>query len=130
MTSVAEIALEVFTALAAELPDVVKACTLTKVTQGAYDATAGSYGEATATYTGQAIITTGGTIEGLNSTIKDVYPAYVAGPTDINMILQGLSAAPEKNDKVTIGSNTWTITLVGDVVGVGELFIIVAAPSA
>lgn len=129
MTTVAEIALEVFTALAEELPDVVKACTLTKVTKGTYDATTGAYSETPATYTGQAIITTGGTVEGINSTLRDAFPAYVAGPTDINMILQGLSAAPEKNDTLTIGSDDWTIKLVGDVVGVGELFIVIVVPS-
>lgn len=129
MTTVAEIALEVFTAIAEELPEVVKDCTLTKSTKGAYNASAGTYSETPSTYTGKAIITTGGTVEGINSTLRDSFPAYVAGPTDINMMLQGLSTAPEKNDTLTIGSDIWTVKLVGDIVGVGEFFIVIVVPS-
>jgi hypothetical protein len=129
-TTVAAIALEVFTALAEELPDVVKTCTLTKTVQGAYNATTGTYSTTTSTAGGQAIITTGGSVEGVNSTIRDNHPDYVRGPTDVVMILRGLSLAPQKNDTITIGSAVWIVTLALDVVGVGELYIVVAMPKA
>lgn len=130
MTTVAEIALEVFIAVAAELPDVIKTCTLTKIAQGTYNAATDTYTTTPTTATGQALITTGGSVEGLNSTIRDEFPDYVRGPTDVIMIIRGLTAVPEKNDTITIGAKVWTIRLVADVVGVGELYLITAIPKA
>lgn len=127
-TTVAAIALEAFTAVAEELSDVIQTCTLTKVTQGAYNAATGAYSETTATYTGQALIATGGTVEGgVASTIKDIFPAYVAGPADVVMFLRGLSAAPKENDKITVASVARTIKATGDIIGVGSFYVVIAA---
>ncbi|TBE67422.1 hypothetical protein [Rhizobium ruizarguesonis] len=126
-TTVAAIALEAFTAVAEELPDVIQSCTLTKVAQGAYNAATGQYSTTTTDHTGQALIATGGTVEGgVAQTIKDMFPAYVAGPADVVMFLRGLSAAPQENDTVTIASVTRTIKAAGDIVGVGALYVVIA----
>ena len=126
-TTVAAIAAEAFTAVAAELPDVIKACTLTHVTQGTYNATTGSYGETTTTATGRALITTGSSSEGVGSaTIKDMFPNYVAGPADLVIFLEGLSMAPQENDTLTIGGVVRTIKAAGDIVGAASFYVVIA----
>lgn len=130
MTTVAEIALEVFEAVAAELPDVVKDCTLTKKTKGTYNAATDTYTETTATYAGQLIVATGGAIEGgIPGTIKDRLPPYVRGPHDEVLLVRGLSAAPAENDTITVGSIIRTVKAVGDVVGVGDFYIVISIKS-
>ncbi|ANL84672.1 hypothetical protein [Rhizobium phaseoli] len=126
-TTVAAIAAEAFTAVAAEVSGVVQSCTLTKVTQGAYNAATGQYSETTTTATGRAVIATGGSVEGgIASTIKDMFPAYVAGPADVVMFLIELSAAPKENDKITVGGVARTIKAAGDIVGAGALYVVIA----
>lgn len=126
-TTVAGIAAEAFTAVAAEVSGVVQPCTLTKVTQGAYNAATGQYSETTTTATGRAVIATGGSVEGgIVSTIKDMFPAYVAGPADVVMFLIELSAAPKENDKITFGGVARTIKAAGDIVGAGALYVVIA----
>jgi hypothetical protein len=126
-TTVAAIAAEAFTAVAEELPDVIKSCTITRTVQGAYDATTGAYSVTTTTYTGRALIATGGTVEGgVASTIKDMFPNYVAGPADVVIFIEGLSTAPKENDTVTIGGVARTIKAAGDIVGAGSFYVVIA----
>ncbi|ASY62524.1 hypothetical protein SJ05684_c10670 [Sinorhizobium sojae CCBAU 05684] len=127
-TTVAAIAEEVFDAVAEELSDVILSCTVTHKTQGAYDATTGAYSETTSTYTGRALICTGATVEGVGGAkITDIFPGYVAGPADVVMILEGLTGDPKENDTIAAGGVTRTIKAVGDVVGAGSFFIVIAA---
>jgi len=125
-TTVAAIAAEAFTAVAAEISGVIQSCTLTRVVDGAYNATTGAYGTTTTNYTGRAVIATGSSVESVSSTIKDHFPAYVAGPADVVIFLEGLSAAPKENDTLTIGAVIRTIKAVGDIVGVGTFFVVIA----
>lgn len=118
-TSVAAIAAEAFTAVAAELPDVIKACTLTRVVQGAYNPTTGTYGETTTTATGRALIDT-------STPVKDVFPAYVASVGELLIWIEGLTIVPMENDKLTIGGVDRTVTKVGDIVGAGTFFGVMA----
>ena len=127
-TTVAAIAAEAFSAVAEELPDVIKACTVTRTTQGAYNATTGAYSETTTTFAGRAVITTGSSVEGVGaSTIKDLFPGYVAGPADVIIFLEGLSGAPKENDTLTIGATTRTIKATGDIAGAGSFYVVIAA---
>jgi hypothetical protein len=127
-TTVAAIAAEAFTAVAAEISGVIQACTLTKIAQGTYNPTTGQYSETTTTATGRAVIATGGTVEGgVANTIKDMFPAYVAGPADVVIFLIELSAAPKENDKITVGGVQRTIKAAGDIVGAGALYVVIAA---
>jgi len=127
-TTVAAIAAEAFDAVAEEISGLILACTVTRKTQGAYDATTGAYSETTTTFTGRAVIATGSTVEGVgNAKIADLFPAYVAGPSDTVMILEGLTGAPKENDTIAAGGVTRTVKAVGDVVGAGTLFLVIAA---
>lgn len=119
MTTIAAIAAEAFTAVSAELTDVIKSCTVTRTTQGEYDADAGEYETTTSSQTGRALIDQ-------STPISDIFPAYVVGPKDTMIWLEGLATAPLENDTVTIGGTTRIITAVGDVVGAGGLFSVVA----
>lgn len=125
-TTVAAIAAEAFTAVAAELPDVIKACTLTHVAKGSYNPTTDAYGQTTTTATGRSLNATGSSVESVSSTIKDHFPAYVAGPADVVLFLEGLSMAPKENDTVTIGAVVRTIKAVGDIVGAGSFYVVIA----
>ena len=120
MTTVAEIAAEVFEAVRAEIDGVIKDVTLTKSVKTTYNATTGAHSQTTTTATGLAM-------EATERAIQDNFPAYVAGPTDRPFYLQGLTTAPAENDTITIGSETLTVKRVADIVGAGALYFVVAA---
>ena len=115
MTTVAEIAAEAFTAVAAELTDVIKTCSITRTTQGAYNPTTGTYATTTATATGRAVFDT-------SNKIEDVLPGYVAGPAELIVYFEGLSFAPVENDTATIAGLTYTVKAVGDIAGAGSFY--------
>ena len=119
MTTVAAIAAEAFTDVDLELTDVIKACSVETISQGAYNPTTGLYAETPTTFTGRSIMDQ-------SRPIKDVFPEYVAGPGDSIFWLEGLSQAPKENDKLTIGGVDREIKQVGDVAGVGTFFSVVA----
>lgn len=118
-TTVAAIASEAFDDVDAELTGVIQACTVTTQAQGAYNATTGTYSETPTAYTGRAIMDQ-------STPINDVFPEYVVGPEDALFWLEGLSAAPKENDVLAVASVDRTIRRVGDVVGVGTFFSVVA----
>jgi hypothetical protein len=118
-TTVAAIAAEAFDGVAAELSGVILSCTVTTQAQGVYNATTGTYTETPTAYTGRALMDQ-------STPIKDIFPEYVAGPEDALFWLEGLSAAPKENDVLAIGGVDRTIRRVGDVVGVGTFFSVVA----
>ncbi|MDH3579973.1 MAG: hypothetical protein OEM91_05025 [Hyphomicrobiales bacterium] len=118
VTTVAAIAAEAFTDVAAEL-DVIKACTVTAVTQGAYNPVTHTYAETTTVETGRAVMDQA-------KPIKDVFPDYVVGPGDTLFWLEGLTTAPKENNTLTIGGVPRKITQVGDVAGAGTFFSVVA----
>lgn len=119
MTTVALIAAEAFTDVAAELTDVIKSCTLTKTTLGAYNATTGAHATTTSSVTGRAVA-------GTERAIQDIFPAYVVGPRDVLFYLEGLSSPPAENDTLTVNSVDYTITQVGDIVNASTFFAVVA----
>ena len=122
MTTVALIAAKAFTGVAAKITGVIKVCTLTRTTQGAYNTTTGQYATTTATATGRAIFDT-------STKIIDALPGYLAGPTEKLVYFEGLSFAPAENDTVTIGGVTHTVKAVGDIVGAGTFFAGTVIPS-
>ena len=120
MTTVAEIAAEAFTAVAADVTDVILTATVTKTAQGAYNATTGAYAETETDYTGRGVVAT-------ERALTDYFPDYVAGPADTLVYLEGLSAAPAEGDKLALtGHSDRIIRRVGDVVGAGTFFAVVA----
>lgn len=116
MTTVAEIASEAFTAVAAELTGVVKSATLTRTVQGEYDPETGTFETTTSTDTGRAIFDT-------STKIEDALPGYVAGPTEQLVWIEGLDTLePKENDAIAIVGVDYTVKHVGDIVGAGSLY--------
>ena len=122
-TTVAAIADAAFDAVAAKITGVIKTCTVTSTTQGAYNTSTGTYSTTTSTQTGRALFAG---VQDNGKPITDIFPDYVAGPADELILLEGLTAAPEENDTVTIGSTTRTIMKVNNIVGAGTLFYVMA----
>ncbi|MEB3419908.1 hypothetical protein ACFSDD_11050 [Salipiger marinus] len=118
MTTVAEISREAFDAVAAEIPDAIHAATLTRTTQGAYDVATGTYATTTATQTGRAVVDT-------VRPVADVFPAYVVGPGDELILLEGFTSAKE-NDSLTFAGRTRIVRQAQDIVAAGALFYVIA----
>lgn len=120
MTSVAEVAKEAFDGVGAEFSDVILDAVITRRVQGAYDAASGAYTETSLAISGRAIVST-------ESSISDYFPDYVIGPGDELIFLEGLSSRPIEADILSIPSHPdRTIRSVGDIVGVGSFFAVVA----
>lgn len=119
MTTVSAIATAAFNGVASAITDVIKTCTVTKTTQGAYNATTGAYAVTTTAITGRAVA-------GTQDAIPDLFPAWVVGPKDELFYLEGLSSAPAENDTLTIGAKVRTIKAVGDMVGSGSFYAVIA----
>lgn len=123
MTTVAAIAAEAFTAVAAELTDVIKTFTLTRTTQGAYNTSTGAYAVTTATDTGRAVFDFAAT----QSTFSDLFPAYVVGPSDKMLYLEGLTTlVPKENDTLAVAGLTLTIMAAVNLMESGGMYAVVA----
>lgn len=118
MTTIAAIASEALDAVALDITDAVPPATLTRTTQGAYDAANGLYLTTTATQTGRAVFCD-------ISAEADKFPGYVVGPADEVLLLEGFTGVA-KNDVVTIGARGMTIAAVQDIGGAGSLYMVVA----
>jgi hypothetical protein len=117
MTTVAEIAAEAFTAVAAELTDVIRSVTITRTTNEDYDPTTGTFASSTASDSGRIVFDT-------STPIRDALPGYVAGPGEELVYIEGLdSIEPKENDSLSIvGRGSYRVVQVGNVAGSGGLF--------
>jgi len=118
MTTVAAIAAEAFAAVALEVTDAIHAASLSEDTQGAYDTATGAYAITTTTATGRAVVAS-------ETPVNDIFPAYIAGPADELILLEGFTAARE-NMRLTFAGWVRTVTQVQDIVNAGSLFYVVA----
>lgn len=118
MTTLAAIAQEAFTKVAAQVTDVVHDVTITRVAQGAYNATTGAYSETETTTEGQ------GVMDGVNP-VKDIFPAHIRGPKDQLWLVRGVSDIRE-GDKLASGGNEYTVAAARDILGAGSLWYLVA----
>lgn len=120
MVTVAEIAKQAFDGVAAALGGVVREVTLSYDTLGVHDAVTGTAPTVTTTATGRSVV-------GTASAIPNKFPAYTAGPNDILIMLEGFDVVPRVGWRVTInGDAERTIRAVGDIVGAGAFFEVVA----
>ena len=124
-TSVAAIAAEAFFAIVAELPDVIKAGTLSKAgTPGAYDPRTGVYAPgAGASSTGRVLFAT----EQLG-TAADPFPGYVASPNEDLVYLEGFSLIPAENDRLTADGVTFAVLRGRDLLRAGGLSAAIVKP--
>jgi len=107
-----------FNIAGAVLPGTVKAATVTKVTGSVRDQVTGAFTDTTETYTGSVTVTT-------RRTMQDIFPALVAGPSDVYLIAKGFSSAPAENNKITFGGVDRNVSQVGDIVGSGSVWALV-----
>jgi hypothetical protein len=87
------------------------------------------YDFATGTYSPvSAVIYTGGrAIETTADHIDNSFPDYVNGPDDVVVLLQGFTATPENGWRVNYNGKIKTVKAIGDIVGAGTFFEVVAA---
>lgn len=118
MTTVAEIAKEAFDDVAAEMPEVIQTAELRRTTRGAYDPRTGTYAEIAQAYPCRVLFSD-------ERAMADTFPAFVSGPTDRMVYVEGIQTVPVENDRMTIGSRGVVVRQVGDIVGVGSFFALV-----
>jgi hypothetical protein len=118
MFTVGEINAMAVDAVQAAIPDAVHSASLSEDTQGAYDNATGAYAITTVTAAGRAIVETA-------KPIADIFPAYVVGPSDELVWLEGFTAARE-NMRLTFGGWVRHVTQSQDVLGAGSAFYVVA----
>jgi len=117
--TVAQIAAMAFNGVSGAIPDAIHPATLTRTVHGAvYDPVTGSYPTTTETQTGRVVVDT-------VKPVQDVFPAYVAGPGDELILLEGFTSARE-NETLIFAGRTRVIRQVQDIVSAGSLFYCVA----
>jgi hypothetical protein len=121
-TTVAAIAAEAFTGVAAEVSGVIKTCTLTRTTPGEYDPATGTDGAGTtATDTGRAVFD----FSTDQRKLSDMFPAFTIGPADKLAYVEGLTTmAPKEADALDIGGDDYAVLAVIDVVEAGGLYAV------
>lgn len=107
-----------FNIAGAVLPGTVKAATVTKVTGSTRDQATGAFTDTTTVQTGSVTVTT-------RRAMQDIFPALVAGQSDVYLIAKGFSSAPAENDKITFGGVGRNVSKVGDIVGSGSVWALV-----
>ncbi|APX88648.1 hypothetical protein BV394_01970 [Brevirhabdus pacifica] len=117
-TTVAEIAAEAFTAVAAEITDAIQSATISYDTQGAYNATTGTYATTTTTLTGRSVVDQ-------VTPARDIFPDYVIGPRDEMVLLEGFTTVPKETWTLTFSGKDHTIMAVQDIVSAGTLFYVI-----
>ena len=118
--SVASIVETAFSSAQKSFPDVIKACSIDRVSEsGEYVVETGKFTESTTIIKGRSLVATG-------SPTKDLFGDYTIGPKEELIYLQGLSEPPIEGDRLTIGTKVRTIKVVGDIVGAGTFFAVMA----
>jgi len=120
MSTVAAISAEAFNAVSAEVTDAIHAVTLSYSTQGAYIASAGAYGTTTSTVTGAR-----GVLD-VSKPIGDIFPNYVAGPSEKLILIEGATATPKEGWGINFNSVDYVVKRVLDIMDAGTLFYVVA----
>lgn len=116
--TIAQTAARALNAAQGAISDAIPAATLTRATVYAYDAdndTQATFGQV---WTGRSVFQS-------VAPPADMFPAYVVGPGDEFIMLEGF-ASVIKNDVLTVGARTLTIMAVRDIMGAGRLFNVMA----
>ncbi len=117
--NVARIAKMAMDGAAKSITDAIHPATLTRTVQGTvYDPVTGRYPETTTTQTGRAVLDS-------VRPVQDLFPAYIVGPKDQLVLLEGFTSARE-NDSLTFAGKTMIVRQSQDIVAAGSLFYCVA----
>ena len=124
MTTVTEIARKSFDSAAAKFSDVIKdGAIIRTVRSGEYDPATGAYPETTQEWPCRVLFAD-------EKAMADTFPAYVIGPSDRMIYVEGLATAPKETDNMIIGAQPVIVTRVGDIVGVGRFFSLIVRNTA
>ena len=118
---IAQIAKSAFDRAALAIDGVVKVATISHDTKGAYNTTTGVYAvDSTPTATGRAVF-------GTASALRGSFPAFIAGPADMIISLEGFTTVPQVGWSLTIDGVEMIIKAVGDIAGAGVFFEVIAS---
>lgn len=123
-TTIAEIAKSAFDAVALAVTDAIVTATLSYVTKGVYNPTTGVFPET---------VVAAGSGRGVLDTVKpitSVFPAYVAGPSDLLVLLEGFTTAPKEGWDLDLGGVGYVIKQVQDIALAGSLFYVIVIRSS
>lgn len=116
---IAAIAGMAFDAVGSAIDGVIQSATISRTVQGAYDPATGQYETMVTSWTGRAVF-------GDAQAIVDKFPAYVIGPADRMLYLEGIGTVPKEGDAVMVGTQPLIVMAVADIVGAGRFFSTVA----
>ena len=124
--SLASIAEEAFSAVAAEITGIIFPASLYYETQGEFDPATGSYAVTPTTVTGgRALFNTE------TRAVEQSFPSYTVVPGDTMVTLEGFSVVPKVGWWVRVetlaGTRLMTIKAVADIMEAGQLFNVIAA---
>jgi len=119
VTTVAQIADTAFDNVSLAITDAIKTASLSYVSNGNYNYDTGAYATTTTTITGRCVIDS-------STPSDDIFPDYVLGSHEQMMLLEGFSSVPVEGWTLTLGSKTYTVKKVQDIVGAGAIQMIVA----
>lgn len=122
MTTLTEIATEVFNALTEELEGVVKDVTVTRVTKGEYNAATGKYPQTTQIASGRGLAETDGNSTRSISTFAADFPFYTITGNETLWFVSEFEFPPKAADKFAVDGKTYEVKAVRDILANGELF--------
>lgn len=117
MTTLTEIAAEVFDAVAAEIDGVVKAVSLSRTVRSTtYDPTTGAYTETTTTVSGRGIAES-------ERTARDAFPEYTFAGTETLWFVAELGGfVPREGDSLSVGGTSHRVLAARDILENEQLF--------
>jgi hypothetical protein len=114
MTTVTTIADAAFDAVNVAITDVIDDATIAYDTQGAYDASTGTFTVTANSITGRALFDT-------ETPAADIFPDAVIGPREQMVLLEGFSAEIKEGYKLTVNSVDYEVKAAQKIVGSNSL---------
>ena len=124
-TTIAQIAKQAMDAVALAVTDAIKVAELSYTTESDYNTTTGKFATISTT-----IINGGRAVLDTVKPVKDAFPNYVAGPSDLLFLLEGFTTVPVEGWGLSVGEVAYDIRQVQDIALAGSLFYVVAIKAA
>jgi len=118
MTTLASINKTAFDAIAGAISGVIQTVVFSYETQSVYDPSTSTWGVTTTTITGRGVLDT-------RKPIADLFPDYVAGPSEKLIWIEGITTPPQEGWMVNFNGADYTVTRVLDVLDAHEAFYVV-----
>lgn len=118
---VADIAREAFEGVSDEIEGIIQPAVLQRAARGAHDPATGTRPQTIEQWPGRAL-------KADEKALADIFPAYVIGPADSLVYLEGCAMIPVETDSLMINGAPNEVVRVGDIVGAGEFFVLIVRP--